>query len=157
MDPAWSTYTPPPRGSAISVPYTFVKIIEEEEKNSDRRRVIEGLFTTLSAAPAPAGWGEGFISHFSPYPLNRRPPSSLRELSPQPDVFTAAHIDILKFRRLKLTAPLAFMDPDKRIGSIALGHPEQSTQWQATIMEATDIMQRVGRALGHSFDEQGHQ
>jgi hypothetical protein len=48
-----------------------------------------------------AEWSEGFIAHFSPYELQRRPPSPLLEITPMPDIFTGAHLHFMGFTRIR--------------------------------------------------------
>ncbi|KAJ6464313.1 hypothetical protein C8R47DRAFT_1079688 [Mycena vitilis] len=158
FSPPWSTHTLPPRGKAIPLDLELVDLIGKELKNSDRRSIVEAPFRTAAYAlrylPSPlptAEWSEGFISHFSPYPLHRRVPSSLAELTVIPDVLDVGHLKMLGFTLIEWDDPRAFVDLEDRIDAFFIGPPRERTQWERTIIDATHAMERARR----DFDRRG--
>ncbi|KAJ7018841.1 hypothetical protein C8F04DRAFT_1277036 [Mycena alexandri] len=149
--PPWSTFTLPPRGTAVplGLDQNLVEIIEQEIENADQPSILRGgltssamnrldaLDTVVSPAPTSPYFpnysaavpsiptpqdSETAIRHLAgEWAIQRRSLSPLRDLNPMPDVFTSAHLDLMKFRRISWDDPRAFN----------------------TIIEANHLMQRV--------------
>ncbi|KAJ7886946.1 hypothetical protein B0H13DRAFT_2342685 [Mycena leptocephala] len=110
-------------------------------------RLSDGDHPSNQSIPSPE-WTEGFIAHFSPYKLNRRPPSPLADLIPMPNIFTNAHLTSWAF---SASNGMTFVDIVDRIGAFFIRPPTERQVWEQTIIDATHVMQRVGRDL----DRQG--
>ncbi|KAJ6489353.1 hypothetical protein C8R47DRAFT_1215699 [Mycena vitilis] len=115
----------------------------------------ENINNTISPFPfdptpwPSAEWSEGFINHFSPYPLHRRPLSPPQEDSPAAfsDVLSVAHLEMMGFKKIGWDDPRAFVDLHDRIGAFFIGPPRERTRWENTIMAATDVLRQVGATL----------
>ncbi|KAJ7024554.1 hypothetical protein C8F04DRAFT_1270093 [Mycena alexandri] len=170
--PPWSTFTLPPRGTAVplGLDQNLVEIIEQEIENADRRAFYEApyrsamnrldaLDTVVSPAPTSPYFpnysaavpsiptpqdSETAIRHLAgEWAIQRRSLSPLRDLNPMPDVFTSAHLDLMKFRRISWDDPRAFVDAINKIGAFFIGPPTERDVWENTIIEANHLMQRV--------------
>ncbi|KAJ6450348.1 hypothetical protein C8R47DRAFT_1230309 [Mycena vitilis] len=130
---------------------------DEEDGDGDSSSDFAPSASDGAPSPSPFGydpspmpsaeWCEGFISHFSPYPLHRREPTALAELVPVPDVLHVAHLGLMGFDPIVWDEPRAFVDLHDRIAAFFVGPPHERTRWENTIMAATDVMSHAYRHL----------
>ncbi|KAJ7165275.1 hypothetical protein C8R46DRAFT_1220408 [Mycena filopes] len=105
-----------------------------------------------------AEWISSFVDHWAAsYLLRSRAPLlpfALETLSPVPRILTAGHMAALNFQTIRWDEPRPFTDVADRIGAFFLGPPAQRTNWERTIIRATDEMHAarmfMPRAGGHS-------
>ncbi|KAJ7138993.1 hypothetical protein C8R44DRAFT_867165 [Mycena epipterygia] len=91
-----------------------------------------------SPCPSPA-----IIVSPSPSP----PPGGIAAcpIVPCPDLFTGSHMKAMGFRRIKWDDPQAFVDLKDRIGAVFVGPLVQRTEWERTVVQATNDMSDARR------------
>ncbi|KAJ7715977.1 hypothetical protein B0H16DRAFT_1741599 [Mycena metata] len=92
--------------------------------------------------PSPE-WISGFVDHWASYLLRGRLPNvpeALADCSPVPKILTAGHMDALNFSTIKWDEPRPFTDVVDRIAGFFVGPPAERTDWERTIIQASNEM-----------------
>ncbi|KAJ6464306.1 hypothetical protein C8R47DRAFT_1079682 [Mycena vitilis] len=130
------------------------EVMDENDDSASSDSVSSPAPFNFGASAVPsAEWSEGFISHFSPYPLHQRELSPLQAMTSIPDTVSVAHLEMIGFKKIVWDDPRPFVDLQDRIGAFFLGPPHQRTKWETAIMATTDAMRSVRHSLGPIPDE----
>ncbi|KAJ7439192.1 hypothetical protein B0H11DRAFT_2254126 [Mycena galericulata] len=154
--PAWSTYTLPRRGNVVLLQLSFADVLAGRYALLDHQRRQKRLESgqQLTGADAdsssdsesdreytlPGGQGE-YAAEAREYHLRPRPLRiPLADITPIPEVVTAADLDSLGYAHLPAISPRIFVDLDDRVNAVFLGPPVERAAWESTIRSANKSM-----------------
>ncbi|KAJ7121210.1 hypothetical protein C8R46DRAFT_1050696 [Mycena filopes] len=138
-----STATAHPPTAPPTAPTTDVSLDSDEEDPRD-----EDFMPSRE-------WVTSFVDQWTLYYFRTRTapiPTALRDLSPAPKHLTAGHMRALGFKTIHWDEPRAFTDQVDRIGAFFIGPPAQRTDWERTIIQATNEMQEAHAYLLRGAD-----